>query len=342
MGALLLPVTTAWVVHFADPSDPSSSVNAIFLSFGLAMLLLGVSSFGQEFSHGTFSNLMAQPVPRRRIWWTKVGVLFAAMVSAFLVMCLFGLTLPYAIEWHDHLGDALAFTGLFTLAAFSGGLWTSLLFRQVTASFWITLLVPTLITFLVSYAAPDNREAPALLWVWCGGMFAYSVAGYFVAWRLFLHAQDAQWTGGTVTIPFWRMVPAAFWPRPSTARHSPSRASILKELHLQHINLLACAGLVVLHITYIGLRKLTGDDPTQPGSKRLELLSTAIWLLWFTIPLLAGAVSIAEERKLGTLDGQLCLPSSRRRQFGIKFLIVMFLGIFLVPSCLSRSNNLET
>ena len=41
--------------------------------------------------------------------------------------------------------------------------------------------------------------------------------------------------------------------------------------------------------------------------------------LWLLIPWLMGCVAIAEERKLGTMESQLCLPVNRRLQFAVKF-----------------------
>src|SRR5438093_2329785 len=49
-------------------------------------------------------------------------------------------------------------------------------------------------------------------------------------------------------------------------------------------------------------------------------------LFWVVVPLLAGAVSVAEERKLGTMEAQLCMPISSRLQFAIKLLFVVVLG----------------
>jgi hypothetical protein len=42
-----------------------------------------------------------------------------------------------------------------------------------------------------------------------------------------------------------------------------------------------------------------------------------------------GSMAVAEERRLGVMEGQLCLPVSRRVQFAIKGFVTFFLGIFL-------------
>ena len=45
--------------------------------------------------------------------------------------------------------------------------------------------------------------------------------------------------------------------------------------------------------------------------------------------MLVGAAAVAEERKLGTLESELCLPANRRRLFATKFSVVLFLSVLL-------------
>ncbi|HEX9047608.1 MAG TPA: hypothetical protein VF988_11320 [Verrucomicrobiae bacterium] len=47
------------------------------------------------------------------------------------------------------------------------------------------------------------------------------------------------------------------------------------------------------------------------------------------MPFIVGCIAVAEERKLGVMDEQFCLPVSRRKLFLIKFLPVMFFGLLL-------------
>ncbi len=52
-------------------------------------------------------------------------------------------------------------------------------------------------------------------------------------------------------------------------------------------------------------------------------------MLWLVMPVVVGSMAVAEERRLGVMEGQLCLPVSRRVQFVIKGVFTLFLGIFL-------------
>ena len=47
------------------------------------------------------------------------------------------------------------------------------------------------------------------------------------------------------------------------------------------------------------------------------------------MPLVIGCVAVAEERRLNTLEGLLCLPISKRNQFAVKLAVAMVLGIVL-------------
>ena len=51
------------------------------------LVITALNSFGSEFSSGTFSLLLAQPVPRARIWWTKTLLLAVAVLLVWFVWC---------------------------------------------------------------------------------------------------------------------------------------------------------------------------------------------------------------------------------------------------------------
>jgi hypothetical protein len=52
-------------------------------------------------------------------------------------------------------------------------------------------------------------------------------------------------------------------------------------------------------------------------------------MLWLVMAPVIGSLAVAEERRLGVMEGQLCLPVSRRVQFAIKGFLTLFLCIFL-------------
>jgi len=97
---LLLP---AWIAAMLQPMLPSilwisgghnmhSGVEPLlFAPLGFGVLLLGLASFGQEFSAGTFSILLAQPIPRINIWRIKTRLLALALFTVLtsFLLCFF-------------------------------------------------------------------------------------------------------------------------------------------------------------------------------------------------------------------------------------------------------------
>lgn len=209
----------------------------------------------------------------------------------------------------------------------AGGLWTTLLFRQVSAAFWFTILVPAfLATFTWSFWQKQHSETAAFVAVSLI-LLAYSLAGYFWARWMFLRAQDAAWTGGNISPPSW----LGFRPQATTTavvpKLKPLRALLRKKFQSHHITLLIAALLLLSHLVGIIVRKLE-YDPTNPHKAVFEIFGFW-WLLWFALPMIIGAMVVAEERKLGTLESQLCLPVKRGWQFVVKFVTALLLGVFL-------------
>ena len=60
-----------------------------------------------------------------------------------------------------------------------------------------------------------------------------------------------------------------------------------------------------------------------------EFLTAIFWMLWLVMAPVIGSMAVAEERRLGVMEGQLCLPVSRRVQFVIKGFLTLCLGTFL-------------
>src|SRR5208337_2668583 len=232
--ALLLAIVPVWLLSYLNPggnlasypSHPSVLLAFNLFWFGAAMLAL--TCFGREFGLKTFPLLLAQPLERNRIWWTKIAVLAGAVAIAFGVWYLscaefFGPS-P-TTDWgllgtHGNLLDIFT---VMTLATIATGLWTTLLLRQVMAAFWFTLLIPLSVALLSSDSIGTNIRIDAVLGL-------YSVGGFLLAWRQFLHAQESGWTGGAVVLPGRRQ---AVTTRRQVRSYKPSVALWGKEWRLQ-------------------------------------------------------------------------------------------------------------
>ena len=129
-----------------------------FVFCGAVAVMLALNSFGEEISSGTFSNLLAQPIPRQKIWETKIALLAVSLLIVGIFWSACGIVRLKMIGHDLNLLDLFTGVGIFGLAVFSGGLWTVLLLRQVAAAFWLTVLVPGFILVMVMGLFADHSD----------------------------------------------------------------------------------------------------------------------------------------------------------------------------------------
>jgi hypothetical protein len=109
-----------------------------------------------------------------------------------------------------------------------------------------------------------------------------------------------------------------------------------KELGLHRIALLGMGCLFLLHLAVVWLRR--GHEHSVANT--LQVALDVFGGIWFLVPLLVSSLSVAEERKLGTLAQQLTLPLSRRVQFGLKLLFALVIGGVLSTALLCAAEGL--
>lgn len=366
--ALVLAILPIWLVWPGEAGIWASPPGyLVYAPFALGILLLSLTPFGQELNWGTFSILLAQPVSRSRIWRIKTLLLALALLLVFIAFFLSvwlrvesvfdpaqirAQSSRYSPDLIRNLGkmhfvnrqmallESLMVGGLGALAGFAGGLWTTLLFRQVSAAFWLTLLVPMGLGLLVSQLLGGFSDPIAPLGV-CAVLGLYSAVGFVWARRLFEQVQDTQWTGGVVSLPKWSRAAAHAQPGIGGRKRRAVRALLSKELQSQYVNLLLAGGLFLMHLVVLGMRRFNADYLATHRSLGMTL--EAFPALWLAMPLLVGSVAVAEERKLGTFETLCCIPMSRWLQFGIKLCVALLLGVFLgavAPLAVERLSTL--
>jgi len=290
-----------------------------FFVFALGCVLLAIAPFGREFSQRTFPLLLSQPVPRAALWREKALVL---LVALGVVAVAFWLCSPpeMAAKPLDGTSDPMLLrkpVALITLLAFSGGLWTTLLFRQLTPALFFMVLTPVAIMAVTSEVAsklwPKAEES-----IVAGALLSYAILGIAASYWLLLRAQEVQWLGQELAVPgFPRRGGRRAVGSETTPVRRPVWALFSKELQLQQINAIGAAGALLFFLAVGSLSYLLG---TERGFLVRQLVGMFFLVLCAVLPLLVGAVAIAEERKLGTLDAHQCLPVSRRKQFSVKLL----------------------
>ena len=279
---------------------------------------------------------------RRKIWLNKITVLAVGVAIIFIAHLVsyelwFHWWLPVSgslsyISLGDNWWMWVGATATLMLVAASGGLWTTLLLRQVAAAMWITFLAPVALLVMIGFLLSDifpstpNLVAERVL---LGAAGVYILAGFLLARWLIFRAQDVGWSGGIIALPEWRGYSARSGDVISTRKRRPIFALLKKEFQLQQVGLTGAAGLLALHLGVIVLRKYHEFAKDSVG----EILTSIFWMLWLVMPAVIGSMAVAEERRLGVMEGQLCLPVSRRVQFAIKGFLTLLLAVFLGGSC---------
>jgi ABC-type transport system involved in multi-copper enzyme maturation permease subunit len=329
IGAMALAIVPCWIVQYFEA--PTVAANnfppPLFIMFG--MLFLGITSFGNEISFHTFPLLLSQPVPRNRIWQVKVTLLGAAFLSILAASLL---SWSLFVSCHPDYSRLFsnAFSGvelwIFVFAFASGGLWATLLLRQTIGAFWVALFAPVAISMVVNVISlpwPISDQCmDTIISVVC---VCYAITGFLYAHKLFMQAQDTQWLEGAFTFTWRKSDSEQATGSVSQGRRHWFVTLILKEFQLHQVNILIAIIILVLHLSALFVRKIHPhfQDPYVNGI--LEM----IWTLWLLLPLLIGCSAVAEERKLGILESQLCLPVSRRAQMFVKFFVALVLGLVL-------------
>lgn len=321
LALVVVPELLVWIAKHAQAAPPDP---VLFWFFGFAVLLLSLASFGQEFSAGTFTMLLVQPIPRVRLWRIKLAVLAVALASIALLFLIGFWSRPIAIE----SGNESLWTyfiliwALIILCGMSGALWSTLLLRQAALAFAVTIIAPGFVCLPV---AAFTKAEGHLVFNMSTALLVYAVAGFLFARQMFLRAQDVLWSGGNLPAPSLTNLFGVS----VASRNSPLRALVLKEIQFQHVSLLLAPVVYVIFAAFIVVQPIW--HPQKTGS--METIATVLLILgavlWATIPFLLGSVAVAEERKLGTLESHLCLPVSRRVQFIVKFAVTVLLAVLL-------------
>ena len=310
----------------------------IYLLGFFVVPLLATLSLGSEFQHRTLSLLLSQPVGRMEIWGEKLSVTIIAIVSAVLV---FSLALR-ATSFHPDRQE-LAFAGAWIVAITASATFWTLFTRSTVGGVALNIGVQSSISFIVpwahladwlrarGYLSPVNTIVVPTVAIFC-----YAGAMLWLGGRMLARFQV---TGGMASDDLLMAGPdvmpgaLAGW-----LRCRPTGAVlnlIRKELRLLRpvwlISLLAAAGWACL--TLFGLLFERGY------SRNFETAVIIVGVVsTLMIAILAGSMSLGEERTSGTHAWHLTLPVSSLLQWLIKLVVALFasfVGAWLLPTLIA-------
>jgi hypothetical protein len=296
--------------------------------------LLAALPFGNEFQHRTLPLLLSQPISRMEIWREKLLVTLFVVLSAVLVFSFCSAAAGIYLY-----RDALKLYGAWIIAMIASATFWTLFARSTLGAVILSIAVPSLFIFAwtegmfrvgnTKYLSPENVPIVQITTFF---FLCYAGAMLWLGWRKLARFQaTGAAAGDDLLIAGPDVMPGvlAGWLgcRPTGAVFNLIRKEIRLLRPVWLVSLLAAVGWACL--TGLGLltpRGLARDF--QAAVVGVGVISTLM------IAILAGSLSLGEERTSGTHLWHLTLPVSAGRQWFIKLgmaLFTGFVGAWLLP-----------
>lgn len=316
--ALIALWSTSWNLKWLSPGD---QMRFIELGVFAGIPLLAALGFGAEFQYNTLNMALVQPIERAEIWHRKfIAMVFAILPVSFLFVA------------GQRLGDGFEYDRWFLVMAWmvvsaaSAIFWT-LIARSTIGGAALTVGTTGIVLMSVSLAAEyliahglpasQVKIAAALL------AFGYAILMVWLGRTTFLRFQCAHDLQSVETyLPGGQLVPAAlidvFRCRPQGLVRNLVRRELRLLRFVWPLSLLSLAAwicLVVFHVVPL-------DDVHKYRAAYLALA----FMINMLIALLAGALSLGEEKSWGTHEWHLTLPVSPSLLWSVK------LGVAIVAS----------
>jgi ABC-type transport system involved in multi-copper enzyme maturation permease subunit len=313
-------ITLAGAVPFFHPPDEIAWIPP--LAFLLGIPLLATLSYGSEFQHRTFSLLLSQPVSRGRIWREKMLVTLGAALSAVL---LFALSSGRELIRDDPQNTLLV--GAWTVAIVASATFWTLLSRSTVGGVILNISAQgfVIIAGLYGYETASTTAQKRVSALLAAAVVGYAGAMLWFGWRKLARIQATGGMAGDdllVTGP--DVLPQAFaaWfrcrPRGATLNLIRKELRLLRPVWL--CTLLSALGWTALSVCeFWGRHKPYDRFPV--ASAVVGVACAAI------IALLAGSISLGEEKTSGRHAWHMTLPVSAWRQWIIKLVTALFAGL---------------
>jgi len=357
IGALVLAVAipVANFLVFAEVADlleygPVSNfvLGASVFAFFASLLAIAAMPIGAEFHHRTLPLLLSQSVPRSRVWRQKLAVMTLGIGSALLVSAITAWTLQACI--HPFVTSVIvkptdvisvpeiemAALSLFLPTIGSVTYWT--LLARSTLGGMVFTAFPQLFYFgIVAFIAERGFGMQN-----AGGTVVFTLAGaiygavfFGLSWRKFRRLQITQLLPDTLvgsnSLSGQRLRLGWLRCRPSSCSFNLFRKEVQLQKPLFMIAAILCV-LWALTYTFLILQPYYTTFPEI-------VFGLTIGFYLPLMSLLAGAVSLGEEKNLGINAWHLTFPISTPRHWVIKlavgFGVWLFLGV-LLPFGLTR------
>jgi hypothetical protein len=304
-----------------------SETSVAFACLGIPML--ATLAIGSEFQHRTFSLLLSQPISRIKMWREKMSVAVVAVLSAAFVFC---------YGWRSELRQEpklWVFAVVYLIVTIPSATFWTLFARSTIGGYVLNGLFfyPFFIIWLKweEILGPHPSSVHSVTTLSIAVFVALCYAGVMLrlgARKLVRFEVAGGMAGDNLLMAGSSLMPEAlaglFRPRPAGAVLNLLR----KELRLlRPIWLITVMSLVYLTCLIVG-RFLLLRDSAAPSPQGVQLvLYTPVILLTPLIAILAGSLSLWQEKTSGTHSWHMTLPVSARRQWLIKLATAIFTGL---------------
>jgi len=297
--------------------------------FWLGIPLMASLSLGNEFHYGTLSMLLSQPVDRTRVWSDKISVLTAAVMSAGLL---------YLISWRDMPVEFVAAGAIWVFVTVGSATFWTLIARSTIGGLALNVfqLFPLTGVFaladlmLTPQPSAVSLDAARLMLAACALIY-----GCLMFWFGRAKLARFQATGGVVGGDVLMTSPGVTGGLFGQVLRCRPKGLVLnlirKEVRLLWpvwlLMILCIAGLIVLSPA----RNMQWQYSQWINGPFLAVCLVGIYALLTWI--LAGALSVGEDRAAGTLSWHMTLPVSAGLQWTIKLVVVLattLVGLLLV------------
>lgn len=269
---------------------------------------IGAYVFGHEFTHRTAGMLLTLPVPRSRIWISKM-LLAVALVTPLTAIAMYVGPLRGGAD--ARAVEVTLFT-LTTLGAICLASWFTMLARNPLAGTVFTCALAGVLMLVGAwigvkfYGYTSDVDNFQVLFMWAT-LVPLCAVGVVLGWRTFveLEAKDAH--GSAIHLELPR---ADQSPRTTLSRRNPLLLLAFKELRLQQ---LAWTLALIYALLYLVL------GVWRRGTQEADTLAQALTMFFAAaIAIVLGAVTTAEERQLGAHDANLLQPVPAWLQWTVK------------------------
>ena len=327
------------------PHAYAEAVNALTVTAGISLLC--ALPLGNEFENRTFGLWLSQPQDRLRQWGEKTAVMFAAVLTAALA-CAMGI---FQFTWRQEDAGGLFWFAIYVAVTACGATYWTLVARSTIGGMFVNFCFQSLIFWSavgVTARTLDLPRAIEHLETTFGKTTLGASAGLYALLMLWLGARKlahfqlkGEGVGDDLQMAGPSFLPEA-WARSLRCRPTGAVVNLIRKEVRTLRPLWLLSSLAVLYIIVMAVLRLLPetDAPAVAEGVTVQVVRGSMILLFMLLAILAGSLSMGEERTWGTQSWQMTLPVAVRELWLVKLSVALLSGLvcaFVIPVVVLRA-----